>query len=234
MTRCAPPIYTASDHAGYLGEPMTITTPSQDRASVRRTTGEIPAQRTAPAAGARTATTVPAAVAATVPAEVLRRVPTAAAPPARVAPARVAPATMGPLRRRWPATVGGLAAGLTLGTVGAVGAAFALSATTVVTTAAVPASAVLAASLSPNVSVPGRVLTAFGEGTWQVGVDIVPGTYMTTGPVDSAACHHALRTTRTGGKVTVGGVASGRATVVLNEANGWFASSGCATWTRIG
>jgi hypothetical protein len=130
--------------------------------------------------------------------------------------------------------VGGLAAGLTLGTVGAVGAVFALSATTVIITAAVPASAVSVASLSPNVSVPGRVLTAFGDGTWQVGVDIAPGTYMTTGAVGGATCHHALRAARTGGKLTANSTGPGHATAVLAAVDGWFATSGCATWTRVG
>ena len=31
-----------------------------------------------------------------------------------------------------------------------------------------------------NVSVPGRVLTSFGDGAWQIGVDVEPGTYTTT------------------------------------------------------
>jgi len=121
-----------------------------------------------------------------------------------------------------------------MGTVGAVGAVFALSATTVITTAAVPAPAVSAASLSPNVSVPGRVLTAFGDGTWQVGVDIAPGTYMTAGAVDGTTCSHALRTARTGGKLSASSAGPGRAAVVLATVDGWFATSGCATWTRVG
>jgi hypothetical protein len=211
---------------------MTITTPSQDRAWAGPVTGEVPAQRTAPPVGVRPTTTTSRHGPAGVPAVVARPVqgPAVVARPTRVAPARAQP-----LRRRWPAAVGGLAAGLTMGTVGAVGAVFALSATTVVTTtAAVPASAVSAASLSPNVSVPGRVLTAFGDGTWQVGVDVAPGTYMTAGAVDGTTCSHALRTTRTGGKLTASSTGPGRATVVLAAVDGWFATSGCATWTRVG
>jgi hypothetical protein len=200
---------------------MTITTPSQDRTWVGSVTGEVPAQRTAPPEKERPTTTT-------------SRQGPARAPAGAARPTRVAPARTEPLRRRWPAAVGGLAAGLTLGTVGAVGAVFALSATTVITTAAVPASAVSAASLSPNVSVPGRVLTAFGDGTWQVGVDIAPGTYMTAGAVDGTTCSHALRTTRSGGKLTANSTGPGGATVVLAAVDGWFATSGCATWTRVG
>jgi hypothetical protein len=209
---------------------MTITTPSQDRTWVGSVTGEVPAQRTAPPERERPTTTTSRQEPARAPAGAPKpaQVPAGAARPTRVAPARTES-----MRRRWPAALGGLAAGLTLGTVGAVGAVFALSATTVITTA-VPASAVSAASLSPNVSVPGRVLTAFGDGTWQVGVDIAPGTYMTAGAVGGTTCSHALRPTRTGGKLTASSTGPNRATVVLAAIDGWFATSGCATWTRVG
>jgi hypothetical protein len=211
---------------------MIITTPSQNRVRTVAVAGEIPAQRTAPPAEAQPVM----ATSMQPPARVAEAVARPVQGPAVVArPTRVAPARAQPLRRRWPAAVGGLAAGLTMGTVGAVGAVFALSATTVITTtAAVPASAVSAASLSPNVSVPGRVLTTFGDGTWQVGVDIAPGTYMTDGAVDGTTCSHALRTARTGGKLTASSTGPGRATVVLAAVDGWFATSGCATWTRAG
>jgi hypothetical protein len=84
-----------------------------------------------------------------------------------------------------------------------------------------------------NVSVPGRVLTSFGDGTWQIGVDVEPGTYTTAGAVDPI-CHHALRRTRTGGDRAEAGADHGPATVVLTEADGWFETSGCATWKRAG
>jgi hypothetical protein len=205
---------------------MTITTPSQDRTWVGSVTGEVPAQRTAPPERERPTTTTSRQEPARAPAGAPKpaQVPAGAARPTRVAPARTES-----MRRRWPAALGGLAAGLTLGTVGAVGAVFALSATTVITTA-VPASAVSAASLSPNVSVPGRVLTAFGDGTWQVGVDVEPGTYTTTG-AGGPTCRHALGRTRTGARIAEH---RGSTTVVLTEADGWLDTAGCAMWTRTG
>ena len=81
-----------------------------------------------------------------------------------------------------------------------------------------------------NVSVPGRVMTSFGDGTWQIGVDVEPGTY-TAGRAADPACHHALRNSRTGTKVAEDW---GSSTVVLTEADGWFQTSGCATWKRSG
>ena len=80
-----------------------------------------------------------------------------------------------------------------------------------------------------NVSVPGRVLTAFGDGTWQVGVDVVPGTYASAGGPD---CRHAVSAAVTGGDIVAGTVGPGAAAVVLADDNGFFETSGCGTWTR--
>ena len=82
-----------------------------------------------------------------------------------------------------------------------------------------------------TVSVPGRELTSFGDGTWQVGVDVLPGTYATVGGVD---CRHAFSAAVTGSDIVKSAVAPGPATVVLAEDDGWFATSGCSTWTRVG
>jgi hypothetical protein len=122
-----------------------------------------------------------------------------------------------------------------MGTMGAVGAAFALSATTLPVTAvglpAMTAPAGAHAGVSPNVSVPGRMLTTVGDGTWQVGVDVAAGTYRTAG---GATCSRALRTARTGGTVTARSTAPGQTTVVLTADAGWFTTSGCAPWKRVG
>lgn len=138
------------------------------------------------------------------------------APPARVVPV-VVPKPRA--RRPWPVTVGGLAAGLAIGSVGVIAAVQAVPAQTSPTSGGFVA----------NVSVPGRVLTSFGDGTWQIGVDVEPGTYTTTGA--DPTCRHALQPSRTGGAEAVG---RGPATVVLTEADGWFDTSGCATWKRAG
>ena len=141
-------------------------------------------------------------------------------------PVRVAPLPRRRDRRRWPVTVGGLAAGLALGTLGVLGGA---ETATTEQGVATPAPDGWVA----NVSVPGRVRTSFGDGAWQVGVDVEAGTYTTAGAVDPD-CVHALRTTATVGVPLQGAGHPGPATVVLTEEDGWFVTSGCATWYRAG
>ena len=140
------------------------------------------------------------------------------APPARVVPV-VVPKPRA--RRPWPVTVGGLAAGLAIGSVGVISAVQAVPTQTPPVTGGFVA----------NVSVPGRVLTSFGDGTWQIGVDVEPGTYTTAG-AGTSSCRHALQPSRTG--EATGAVGRGPATVVLTETDGWFDTSGCATWKRAG
>jgi hypothetical protein len=82
-----------------------------------------------------------------------------------------------------------------------------------------------------TVSVPGRELTSFGDGTWQVGVDVAAGTYTTTGGPD---CRHALRPALTGGDIVASAADPQPATVVLTEDSGWFETTGCTTWRQAG
>lgn len=158
--------------------------------------------------------------------------PTADIPLQRQAPSRpVIPAPRGDApalpraRRPRPIATYVIAAGFAVATVGAIAAVQA------VTTPTAPPAA--SGGFVANVSVPGRVLTSFGDGTWQIGVDVEPGTYRTAGAVDST-CDHALRRTRTGGSTTDEASGRGPAIVVLTEADGWFDTSGCATWKRTG
>jgi hypothetical protein len=147
------------------------------------------------------------------------------APPLQVgfmAPPVAAPAIPRPRQPR-PVATYVVAAGLAVGLMGAVGAV--QGATPDSTTPAAPSGGYVA-----NVSVPGRIMTSFGDGTWQIGVDVEPGTY-TTGRAADPACHHALRNSRTGTNVAEDW---GSSTVVLTEADGWFQTSGCATWKRAG
>ena len=85
-----------------------------------------------------------------------------------------------------------IAAGLAVGMVGGIGAVQAAT-----TDTGPPAAG--SGGYVANVSVPGRVLTSFGDGTWQVGVDVEPGTYTTTG-AGGPTCRHALGRTRTGAR----------------------------------
>lgn len=121
----------------------------------------------------------------------------------------------------------------------AVGAAGTLAAAAIMTApAVVPAPAVTPrevpephVAFAGTVSVPGRELTSFGDGTWQVGVDVLPGTYTSAGGPD---CRHAFRAAVTGSDIVAGTVDPGPAAVVLAEASGYFDTAGCGTWTRVG
>jgi len=153
-------------------------------------------------------------------------------PPMPLAPVVPAPRTavLPKPGRRWPAVAGGLVAGLA---VGAAGAMSAISAVALDDTARFDPAPVAPSSVSPNVAVPGRVLSAFADGVWQVGVDIEPGTYTTAGAV-GPTCYHATRTAMSGGDIVNSIIDPAPATVVLTEADGWFETAGCATWTRTG
>src|SRR5689334_1639372 len=85
----------------------------------------------------------------------------AAIPAARPAPPD--PATRQPARSRWAWAVAGITAGVLTGAVGIV----------VVTAPAAVDAGVRA--------VPAAPLTTFGDGTWDVGRDVAPGTYAAAG-----------------------------------------------------
>jgi hypothetical protein len=229
---------------------MTTTTPSQDRAQAGVSVGQVPAPRPSPhrdaavAIAPRPAPVAPTPTEAAVPVVVPQpRTATATAGtttpvlpeptvarPSRVWPVGTGSARVARVRRQWSVPVSELMALLTIGVVATVGAV------SVLVTLSVPAEEAAAApppSVSPNVSVPGRVLTAVDDGVWQVGVDIEPGTYASTGSVAGATCRHALRLARTGGDVGTTTVPTGPTAVVLTADDGWFATSGCATWTRV-
>jgi len=148
----------------------------------------------------------------------------AAIPAPRVAPP---PETVAPepalLPRPRPAAVWGVVAGMAAGAVGT------LAAAVIVTAPAAAPSPEPRVEFDGNVTVPGRELTAFGDGAWQVGVDVVPGTYTSTGGPD---CRYALRAAVTGGDIAASTVAQGPVTVVLAADTGYVETSGCATWRR--
>lgn len=171
--------------------------------------------------------------------------PTGVGVPAQGGPPAVESVPLPPSRAasRWPrrtrsrravrrrAVLDGIVVAVALGTVGVAGVAVALGS---LLTAPEPPAPVAPASVSPNVSVPGRVLDAVDDGVWQIGVDVAPGTYTSAGPLPGTSCRHALRPARTGGNLTPTMVAPGPATVLLTTDDGWFATSGCATWRRVG
>jgi hypothetical protein len=158
-------------------------------------------------------------------------VPAAAIPTQRGAPSETPAPEPAVLPRRRPAAVLGVVAGMAVGAAGTLIAA-AIAAAPAVVPAPDDAPRVVPeprVAFAGTVSVPGRELTSFGDGDWQVGIDVVPGTYATTGGVD---CRHALRPAVTGRDIVQTVVHQGPATVVLADGSGFFATSGCGTWTR--
>jgi hypothetical protein len=128
------------------------------------------------------------------------------------------------LHRQRPAAVLGVVAGM------AAGAAGTLAAAAIVSAPAVVPAPDDAPRVTPEPRVAfadsGRELTSFGDGTWQVGVDVLPGTYTSAGGPD---CRHAFRAAVTGKDIVAG---TGSAIVVLADGAGYFDTSGCGTWTR--
>ncbi|WP_142104538.1 hypothetical protein [Pseudonocardia cypriaca] len=98
---------------------------------------------------------------------------------------------------------------------------------------AAPAATVLPAPAPPAPSGP---LTTFGDGTWEVGVDIVPGKYKTSGPAPSGFgnCYHARLKTGDGsvGDILDNNNSKGPVTVTIKESDGYFESQGCADWVK--
>jgi hypothetical protein len=73
--------------------------------------------------------------------------------------------------------------------------------------------------------------STFGDGIWQVGVDIPPGLYRSAAGGD---CYWAKLSNATGNFssiITNGGFEANQ-TVQIDSA--WFESSGCGEWTKIG
>lgn len=71
-----------------------------------------------------------------------------------------------------------------------------------------------------------------GDGTFEVGVDVKPGTYV-SGPPDSGNCYWA----RLSGSDSVGGIiannnSSGQSLVTIAPSDKFFESNGCNDWHR--
>jgi hypothetical protein len=128
------------------------------------------------------------------------------------------------LHRQQPAAVLGVIAGM------AAGAAGTLAAAAIVSAPAVVPAPDDAPRMTPEPRIAfantGRELTSFGDGRWQVGVDVLPGMYTSAGGPD---CRHAFSAGVTGTDIVAG---AGSAMVVLADGSGYFDTSGCGTWTR--
>lgn len=78
-------------------------------------------------------------------------------------------------------------------------------------------------------------LTTFGEGNYQVGTDILPGTYHTTGPdgTNPVGCYWERAKDTSGDSIITNDIGNGPATVTISATDGAFKTSGCNTWNHL-
>lgn len=88
-----------------------------------------------------------------------------------------------------------------------------------------PEKTVTAPPPPPAVAIP-------GDGTYEVGVDVKPGTYVSTAP-DSGNCYYA-RLSGTDGfdDIITNGNSSGQSVVTIKKTDKFFETSGCNAWTK--
>ena len=100
-------------------------------------------------------------------------------------------------------------------------------------TVTAPAPAAPAVAEPAPAEAPAGPLTTFGAGTWEVGVDIQPGRYKTTGPDESGlGCYYSRLETGDGslGDIIDNNISQGPVTVTIQDTDGLFETSGCAGW----
>ncbi|WP_331532871.1 hypothetical protein [Pseudonocardia sp.] len=77
-----------------------------------------------------------------------------------------------------------------------------------------------------------------GGGRYRVGPDLTPGIYQTSGENGSSAtgCYYARLKTGDGslGDIIDNYVAQGPMTVTVGQSDGYFETTGCSPWTKIG
>jgi hypothetical protein len=95
-----------------------------------------------------------------------------------------------------------------------------------------PTVTVTASTVKTVTSAPKVAVAMEGDGTYEVGVDVKPGTYVSSKP-DSGNCYWA----RTKGSDGIIGIiannnSSGRSVVTIKKTDKFFESSGCNPWTK--
>ena len=77
----------------------------------------------------------------------------------------------------------------------------------------------------------GGLKTTFGNGVWEVGKEIMPGTYTTNG---GTSCYWARTRNLNGGVggIIANGNPSGHVVVTIEPTDKGFTTQGCGTWTR--
>ncbi len=151
-------------------------------------------------------------------------------------------------RRNWPWVVGGIV--LLLGITGITGIVdggqqSSTSTATIAEPPAAPAAPPAASAAPPAAPAellaapasPVNLATAFGDGTYVVGIGIVPGTYATTGPaVGGLGMCSWSRLKDTSGNVDsiiANDARQGATTVTITKTDGVFQTAGCNTWQEV-
>jgi len=112
-------------------------------------------------------------------------------------------------------------------TITATGATVTLPAPTVTQTVEVtsPPKTVTVGPPPPAVAIP-------GDGTYQVGVDVKPGTYVSKGPQDGN-CYYARLSGSDGfSDIIANGNTSGQIVVTIKKTDKFFETNGCNDWTK--
>jgi hypothetical protein len=151
--------------------------------------------------------------------------------------------------RRWPWALGALVVGIAIGSAGghtATPATAALAAPVVSAPApaapapvvevppAAPALVQPAVVEAPAPAAPAGPLTRFGNGTYEVGIDVKPGKYRSAGVADSVAPLCYFDQTDAGGAIKDQGVANEGPSRATLRAGLTFKSSGCQEWVFVG
>jgi hypothetical protein len=99
----------------------------------------------------------------------------------------------------------------------------------------------LPAPFPPNAAVPARPaqsgpLANFGDGTYVVGKEVLPGTYKTTGSANGFPCYWARLKDTSGdfNAIITNGNPTGPTTVTISQSDGAFQTVGCNTWQKVG
>ena len=127
----------------------------------------------------------------------------------------------------------------------AAGTVSATPATTVTSTVATPGETVTVAAptVTETVEVAGPVKTVTvgpppaaasipGDGTYEVGVDVKPGTYVSKGPQD-VNCYYARLSGSDGfSDIIANGNTSGQVVVTIKKTDKFFETNGCNDWSK--
>lgn len=94
------------------------------------------------------------------------------------------------------------------------------------------------ATVKPKAKPKPKVVSIPGDGTFVVGDEIRPGTYKTSGPVDSdfPNCYWARLKSTSGDfdDIIANGNPAGQTTITISSSDGAFQTSGCEEWKKAG